>query len=181
MTYRISQVVTKTGDQGQTGLADGSRVRKNSLRIQVIGDVDELNSLLGWVISLQPPEAVSHVLLQIQHQLFAVGGELSLSSGEKVTGEAVAMLEEQIAAINKKLPPLNGFILPGGTVAAAQLQVARSVCRRAERSLTALDEIEEVSPDLRCYMNRLSDLLFILARETNQSAGCPERLFQQVS
>lgn len=181
MAYRISQVMTKTGDQGQTGLADGSRVKKDSLRIQAIGDVDELNSFLGLVISFQPPEAVSNVLIQIQHQLFDVGGELSLPGVKKVTGKTVAMLEGQIVAIGGKLPPINGFILPGGTAAAAQLQVARSVCRRAERSVVALDGTEKVSPDLLYYMNRLSDLLFILARETNRSAGCPEVLSNEVS
>ncbi|MBS7327499.1 MAG: cob(I)yrinic acid a,c-diamide adenosyltransferase [Oxalobacter sp.] len=181
MAYRISQVMTKTGDKGQTGLADGSRVKKDSLRIQAIGDVDELNSLLGLVISFQPPEAVSNVLLKVQHQLFEVGGELSLPGVRKVTGKTVAMLEDQIVAIGGKLPPLNGFVLPRGTAAAAQLQVARSVCRRAERSVVALDGAEKVSPDLLCYLNRLSDLLFILARETNRSAGCPEILSNEVS
>ena len=99
MAYRISQVMTKTGDQGQTGLADGSRVKKDSLRIQAIGDVDELKSLLGLAVSFQPPEAVSNILLQVQHQLFEVGGELSLPGVRKVTGKTVAILEGQIAAI----------------------------------------------------------------------------------
>lgn len=177
MAHRISQVMTKTGDQGQTGLADGSRVKKSSLRIQAIGDIDELNSVLGLAVSFQPPETVSKVLLQIQHQLFAVGGELSSPGSKKVTGEMVGILEGHITAFNGNLP-LDGFVLPGGTVAAAEIQVARSVCRRSERTIVALDATEQVSPDLLRYLNRLSDLLFILARETNRSAGCQESLFR---
>ncbi len=176
---RISKIVTKAGDQGQTGLADGIRVKKNSLPIQVIGDVDELNSHLGLVISLQPPESVSNVLLQIQHQLFAVGEELSSSNSIRITEREIAMLEGQIDASSKKLPSLNGFILPGGTLIAAQIQVARSICRRAERSLVALNEQKTVSPALLCYLNRLSDLLFILAQETNLSAGCQETFLEK--
>lgn len=178
MAHRISQVMTKTGDQDQTGLADGSWVKKSSLRIQVIGDIDELNSILGLAVSFQPPETVSNVLLQIQRQLFAVGGELSSPGSKKVTGEMVGILEGHITAFNGNLPPLDGFVLPGGTVAAAEIQVARSVCRRSERTIVALDATEQVSPDLLRYLNRLSDLLFILARETNRSAGCQESLFR---
>lgn len=176
MAHRISEVMTKTGDKGQTGLADGSRVKKSNLRIQAIGDIDELNSILGLSVSFQPPETVSNVLLQIQHQLFAVGDELSSPGSKKVTREMIGKLEEYIIAFNGNLPPLDGFVLPGGSVAAAEIQVARSVCRRSERSIIALDTVEQVSPDLLHYLNRLSDLLFILARETNRSVGCQENL-----
>jgi len=176
MVGQISKVVTKTGDKGLTGLADGSRVRKNNLCIQVIGETDELNSLLGLIISLRPQETISNVLQQVQHQLFAVGSELSSPGRHYVTAGMVAFLEEQLDVFNRELLPSNGFILPGGTVIAAHIHIARTVCRRTERSLVALSEVERISPDLLSYLNRLSDLLFILAREANRSAGQQETL-----
>lgn len=171
MADHISKVITKTGDQGQTGLADGTRVAKSSLRIKVLGDIDELNSLIGLVVSLHPPSTIGEILLQVQHQLFAVGEELSLPGKVRITEKDIVALESQAIALNSRLPSLKTFILPGGTVIAAQIHVARSVCRRAERSLVELHEKETASPGLMRYLNRLSDLLFILAREANHSAG----------
>ena len=171
MTDHIPQVITKTGDQGQTSLADGTRIAKSSLRIQVIGEIDELNSLIGLVASLHPPFTIGKILIQVQYQLFAVGEELSSPGKVRITEKDIAVLEGEAIALSSKLPFLKTFILPGGTVIAAQIHVARSVCRRAERSLAALHEKEMASPDLMRYLNRLSDLLFILAREANRSAG----------
>ena len=168
MGNRLSAIVTRTGDDGSTGLGDGKRTSKDSLRIHVIGDVDELNSLLGLLRCEPMPESLQNELLIIQHGLFDLGGELSIPGYEIMKGLHVEKLDELLQKYNKDLPPLKEFILPGGSRAASIAHVCRSVCRRAERSLVALGNEEEVGEQARQYLNRLSDLLFVLAREFNR-------------
>lgn len=178
MGHRLSKITTRTGDDGTTGLGDGSRVGKDDLRIEAIGTVDELNSLLG-VLSSQPlPESINRIISRIQHDLFDLGGELSVPDRRVMNEAAVLRLDQEVEAINTNLPPLKEFILPGGTPAAATCHVARTVCRRAERCLVALQRIAAVNPDSLRYLNRLSDLLFVLSRELNRLAGVPDSLWQ---
>lgn len=179
MGHRLSRIVTRTGDSGTTGLGDGSRVDKDSLRIAAIGAVDELNSSVGALLAETPPEAIGALLIDIQHDLFDLGGELSIPGHVAVTADHVARLEQAVEEINADLAPLKEFILPGGTQAAALAHVARTVCRRAERAVVALARQEAVSQDARVYLNRLSDLLFVLARKLNQAAGVPDVLWQK--
>ena len=171
MGHRLSKITTRTGDAGETGLGDGRRVAKDSARIGALGDVDELNSALGAVLAEGLPEGIRNTLLTIQQELFDLGGELSIP-GHALVGEAhVARLEAELEALNRSLPPLKEFILPGGSRAAAASHVARTVCRRAERSLVALGRAEPVSAHARQYLNRLSDLLFVIGRSLNRHAG----------
>ena len=171
MGHRLSKITTRTGDAGQTGLGDGSRVSKASARVQALGDIDELNSALGVLLAEELPANVRELLLDVQHALFDLGGEVSIP-GHRLLGEAqVARLEECIEQWNGELAPLREFILPGGTRAAAAAHLARTVCRRAERSLVALGESESVGEPARRYLNRLSDLLFIAGRLLNRAAG----------
>ena len=175
MGHRLSKITTRTGDAGQTGLGDGSRVSKASARVQALGDIDELNSALGVLLAEELPaevgQNVRELLLEVQHALFDLGGEVSIP-GHSLLGEAqVARLEECIEKWNGELAPLREFILPGGTRAAAAAHLARTVCRRAERSLVALGESERVGEPARRYLNRLSDLLFIAGRLLNRAAG----------
>ncbi len=166
--HRISKVVTRTGDRGETGLANGSRVPKDSLRIVAIGDVDELNSIIGLVVSENEVTDMNAELQIVQNELFNLGGELALGKHALIDEERVIRLEEWICFRNEKLLPLREFILPGGSRTAALLHLARSVCRRAERSVVALGRTEDISPVLQRYLNRLSDLLFVYARLANQ-------------
>jgi cob(I)alamin adenosyltransferase len=178
MGHRLSSIVTRTGDAGTTGLGDGSRVAKDSPRIEAIGTVDELNSNLGVLLAEPLPEAVSALLVAVQHDLFDLGGELSIP-GHQALGEArVVALEAAVEQFNSELPPLKEFILPGGSRAAALAHVGRTVCRRAERTLVALALHDPVSDTARRYLNRLSDLLFVLARTLNRSAGGSDVLWQ---
>lgn len=177
MAYRLSRITTRTGDDGNTGLADGRRIRKNDARIVAIGEVDELNSLLGCCQSLALPDPVHAVLQQIQNDLFCLGGELSLPGYAGITEAMILALDAAIIRFNADLPPLREFILPGGQEAGARLHLARAVCRRAERSLVALLQDADVSLLMLHYLNRLSDLLFILARWTNQAQGADEVLW----
>ena len=171
MANRLSKITTRTGDAGDTGLGDGARVPKDSARIHALGDIDELNSALGLVLAEELPETVRAALLEAQHDLFDLGGELSIP-GHKLLREAqVERLERQLEAWNADLPALKEFILPGGTRAAAAAHLARTVCRRAERSVVALGRKEKVGEHPRRYLNRLSDLLFVAGRVLNRHAG----------
>ena len=170
MKNRISRVVTRSGDQGQTGLADGSRVWKDSTRIDAIGQVDELNSVIGLLISEGLTEKMRQEMQAIQNELFNMGGELAVVTTALMTEEKLLVIEKLAEEYNKELPPLRDFILPGGTRTAALCHLARSVCRRAERSVVALGKQENVSPVLCQYLNRLSDLFFIVARVANKMA-----------
>lgn len=179
MGHRLSKIVTRTGDAGTTGLGDGSRVRKDSPRIAAIGAVDELNSVVGVLLAEAPPAPVAHCLTDVQHDLFDLGGELSIPGHAAITDAHIARVEAAVDRFNADLPPLKEFILPGGTRAAAQAHVARTVCRRAERILIEAAATETVSDRSRIYLNRLSDLLFVLARALNRSAGTPDVLWQK--
>src|SRR5215510_9733399 len=171
MAHRLSKITTRTGDAGETGLGDGARVPKDSARIQALGDIDELNSALGLVLAEELPDAVRAALLEAQHDLFDLGGELSIPGHAMLKEQQVARLEQALEAWNADLPALKEFVLPGGSRAAAAAHLARSVCRRAERSLVALGRKDKVGPPARRYLNRLSDLLFVAARVLNRSAG----------
>ncbi len=179
MGHRLSKIVTRTGDAGTTGLGDGSRLAKDAARIEAIGAVDELNSTLGAVLAEQLPATVADCLREVQHELFDLGGELSIPGSSAVSDAQVTRLEQAVERFNADLPPLKEFILPGGTRAASQAHVARTVCRRAERSLVRLGAIETVGGPARKYVNRLSDLLFVIARVLNRTAGCSDVLWQK--
>ena len=179
MGHRLSKIVTRTGDAGTTGLGDGSRVRKDSPRIAAIGAVDELNSVVGVLLAEGPPAPIAQCLTDVQHDLFDLGGELSIPGHAAITDAHIARVEAAVDHFNADLPPLKEFILPGGTRAAAQAHVARTVCRRAERILIEAAAAEAVSDRSRIYLNRLSDLLFVLARALNRSAGTPDVLWQK--
>ena len=171
MAHRLSKITTRTGDRGETGLGDGSRVAKSSPRVRALGDVDELNSAIGLLVAEEPPAEIAETLGDVQHDLFDLGGELSIP-GHSMLGDAqIERLEARIEAWNGELAPLKEFILPGGTRAAAAAHLARTVCRRAERSLVELKEKEKVSEAALRYLNRLSDLLFIAGRRLNRAAG----------
>jgi cob(I)alamin adenosyltransferase len=169
MANRLTQIATRTGDDGSTGLGDGTRTRKDALRVQAMGDVDELNSSLGVLLAEPLPGDVRELLVTIQHELFNLGGELSIPGYELLKGDAVLRLDEALAHYNTALPRLAEFILPAGTRAAALAHVSRTVARRAERALVALAAHEKVNDAPRQYLNRLSDLLFVLARVLNRA------------
>jgi len=167
MSNRLSRIYTGSGDAGKTSLGNGHKVAKTSQRITTLGEVDELNALLGVVITLLAPEDELTALLQLcQHQLFDLGGELAVASAEyqQITEQHCEELEQLIDKLNQQLPPLKEFILPGGNPAAAHCHHARTVCRRAERQLWALADVEAVHAAGTIYLNRLSDLLFVIAR-----------------
>lgn len=169
MANRLTQIATRTGDDGSTGLGDGSRVRKDHLRIQAMGDVDELNSQLGVLLAEPLPVDVRELLVVVQHELFNLGGELSIPGYELLKANAVLRLDEALAHYNADLPRLKEFILPAGTRSAALAHVGRTVARRAERSVVALGSVQAVRSEPRHYLNRLSDLLFVLARVLNRA------------
>jgi cob(I)alamin adenosyltransferase len=174
MTDRLTHITTRTGDSGETGLADGSRVSKTAPRIHALGDVDELNSQLGVLLVQDLPEDIRRLISQVQNDLFDLGSELAIPGSNLLTDDHLGRLDAAIPAYNALLPPLAEFVLPGGTPAAAHCHVARTVCRRAERSLVALDAADIISDTPRLYLNRLSDLLFILSRCLNRMAGAPD-------
>jgi cob(I)alamin adenosyltransferase len=178
MGHRLSKIVTRTGDAGTTGLGDGSRVAKTSPRIAAIGTVDELNSAIGVVLAEPIPDAIARCLVQVQHDLFDLGGELSIPGAIAVTDVQIARLEADVETFNADLAPLKEFILPGGTRAAALAHVARTVCRRAERAVLEAAVDNTVTEASRIYLNRLSDLLFVVARALNQDAGRPDVLWR---
>jgi len=171
MAHRLSKITTRTGDAGETGLGDGSRVPKDHPRVRALGELDELNSAIGLLAAEPLPAEVAEGLSQVQHDLFDLGGEISIPGHIMVTDEHVARLESLQEAWNAELAPLKEFILPGGTRPAALAHLARTVCRRAERAIVALGEKENVSTPARRYLNRLSDLLFVAGRRLNKSAG----------
>jgi cob(I)alamin adenosyltransferase len=165
MGNRLSRIYTRTGDDGSTGLGDGSRVRKESARVEAYGTVDELNSIVGVLLAVpEIPAAVAACLTEVQHELFDLGGELCIPGHRVITAAHVERLEKSLDAFNDALPPLKEFILPGGGPAAATCHLARAIARRAERRVWALAAAESVSAELTKYLNRLSDLLFVLAR-----------------
>lgn len=168
MGNRLTAIATRTGDDGTTGLGDNTRVSKNSLRVHAMGDVDELNSHIGVLLAEDLPDAVRSLLVEIQHQLFNLGGELSIPGYELLKPEAVVALDAALATHNAALPRLMEFILPAGTRAAALAHVARTVARRAERAVVALGAQDALRPTPRQYLNRLSDLMFVLARVLNR-------------
>jgi cob(I)alamin adenosyltransferase len=178
MANRLSKITTRTGDDGTTGLADGSRVGKDSLRIAALGDVDELNSALGVLLAETLPQKIIDALAQCQHELFDLGGEIAIPGHVSLTENHLARLDALIEQHNTSLPPLKEFILPGGSRAAALCHVARTVARRAERSVVALSHKENVSPLTTQYLNRLSDLLFILCRVINLELGVKDIYWQ---
>jgi len=171
MGKRLTQIATRTGDDGSTGLGNNTRVPKHHLRVHAMGDVDELNSHIGLLLCEPVPAEVRELLLDVQHQLFNLGGELSIPGFELLKEEAVLQLDQALATHNAGLPRLQEFILPGGSRASAQAHVCRTVARRAERAVVALGNQEPVRETPRHYLNRLSDLLFVLARVLNRVDG----------
>lgn len=170
MGNRLSRITTHTGDDGSTGLADKTRVRKDHPRVEAMGEVDELNSQLGLLLTEALPDDIRALLTRIQHHLFDLGGELALPEFSGITEDKLRLLDEAIARYNAALPPLQEFVLPGGSRAAALAHVCRTVCRRAERRVVSLVLSDAVSPRQLQYLNRLSDLLFVLARTLNQGS-----------
>jgi cob(I)alamin adenosyltransferase len=179
MGNRLSKIATRTGDNGTTGLGDGRRVDKDNPHVLAMGDVDELNSHIGLLLCESLPHAIREALIQVQHELFDIGGELCIPGHTAITEEDVLKLDELLAQYNAGLQPLKDFILPGGTRAAAQAHVCRTVCRRAERSIVTLGQDEYLNDYSRQYINRLSDLLFVLARVLNREAGGEDHLWQK--
>ena len=178
MGNRLSKIYTKTGDDGTTGLGDGTRVAKDSVRVAAYGTVDELNSSLGIVLAQEIPAPIREALTQIQHDLFDLGGELCIPGMAMVHEADVERLEQTLDGFNADLPPLKDFILPGGGMAAACCHLARTVCRRAEREVVTLSRSEAVRPEAVRYLNRLSDLLFVLSRVLARASGHGEVLWQ---
>lgn len=179
MGNRLSKIYTRTGDDGTTGLSDGSRVAKDHARINAIGNTDELNSVIGIILAQDIDSETREVLTRIQHTLFNLGGELSLPGHSLIETGDVRFLEQQLDKLNENLEPLKNFILPGGTNTAAFVHLARTVSRRAERSLITLNRNETVSEYMLQYLNRLSDYFFVLARYINMQSGQPDVLWQQ--
>jgi cob(I)alamin adenosyltransferase len=177
MANRLSKIVTRTGDDGTTGLGDGARVGKDSARIAALGKLDELNSALGVVVAECPSERMRAILGSIQNDLFDLGGEISIPGRSALWNAHVEQLERLVERLREPLPPLREFVLPGGSRAAALCHLARAICRRAERSLVALGRAEAVSELSIRYMNRLSDVLFLAARTLNAEAGHPETIW----
>lgn len=174
MGNRLSRIYTRTGDDGTTGLGSGGRIAKDSARMEAIGAVDELNSWIGMTLACKLTTAVEVCLERIQHELFDLGGELSMPGTSLLPAAFVEQLESDLDGFNKDLPPLKEFILPGGSESAARCHLARTVCRRAERALVSLSAQEEINPVSLRYLNRLSDLLFVLARVLARAEGGAE-------
>lgn len=180
MGHRLSKIYTRTGDDGSTGLGDGTRIAKDHPRMQAIGSVDELNSIMGMLIAELPDvDALRPTLSEIQHHLFDLGGELSIPGYEMIKPEHIDALERVLDELNEPLPPLKNFILPGGSRAAAVCHLARSVCRRAERDVVTLARDTAINTAGQHYLNRLSDFLFVLARVLARRDGGQEVLWQQ--
>ncbi len=180
MGKRLSKIYTRTGDDGTTGLGDGTRVAKDSLRVDAYGTVDEANSVIGVVLACTTvPTKIAALLTEVQHDLFELGGELCIPGHSAITDEYVARLESELDDLNKDLPSLKEFILPGGGEAAAACHLARTVVRRAERGVTALATKETVRPEVLRYLNRLSDLLFVIARVLSRAENGQEVLWNR--
>ena len=181
MANRLTKIYTRTGDDGTTGKADGSRIAKDDGLIAAIGDVDELNSVLATVI-IHVPESFTDSLRSVQNRLFDIGAELAMTGSDYgpfpgITADDVAQLEQELDQMNESLAPLKEFILPGGCAAAAHCHHARAVCRRAERSLVSVNRVQALNAELMAYVNRLSDYLFVLARSINHTQGVEEILW----
>ena len=179
MANRLTKIATRTGDDGTTGLADGSRLTKAAPRVEAMGTVDELNSAIGLLLTEDMPSTLRDCLENVQHDLFDLGGELSVPGHAIMSESHCLRLDEALETFNAQLPPLKEFILPGGTRAAACAHLARTACRRAERALVALHAEHPQSPSLLQYLNRLSDLLFVLARVLNRHGGRHDVLWRQ--
>jgi cob(I)alamin adenosyltransferase len=171
MGNRLSRIYTRTGDDGSTGLGDGSRVAKDSARVNAYGTVDEANSAIGLILASEVPDDVRNLLTAIQHQLFDLGGELCIPGHAAIVDADIDRLEQHLDAFNQNLPPLKEFILPGGGEAGARCHIARTVVRRAERETVTLSRLEPVRPEAVRYLNRLSDLLFVLSRVLARASG----------
>ena len=178
MGHRLTKIYTRTGDDGSTGLGDGNRVSKDSPRVEAYGTVDELNSSVGVILACDVPSSVRECLTDVQQGLFDLGGELCIPESEIVTSEQVERLDTALDQFNADLPPLKDFVLPGGTFSAATCHVTRAVCRRAERRVCALAEQATVNRHSLEYLNRLSDLLFVLARALARNEGAKEQLWK---
>ncbi len=178
MGHRLTKIYTRTGDDGTTGLGDGTRVPKDHARVEAFGTVDELNSVLGLLLCELPDDEMHSALTRIQHRLFDLGGELCIPGRSVIAEAQVTELENILDRLNADLAPLKEFILPGGTRGAALCHLARTVCRRAERRVYTLSRSETVSPVSLKYLNRLSDLLFVVARALNQAGGTPDALWK---
>ncbi|MBS3897092.1 cob(I)yrinic acid a,c-diamide adenosyltransferase [Silanimonas sp.] len=178
MGHRLSKIYTRTGDDGSTGLGDGSRVAKDSARVCAYGTVDEANSAIGSVLACEVPAAVREVLVAVQHQLFDLGGELCIPGHATIFDADIQRLEDTLDRFNAELPPLADFILPGGGMAAAQCHLARTITRRAEREVVTLSHHDAVRPEAIRYLNRLSDLLFVLCRVLARESGHGEVLWR---
>jgi cob(I)alamin adenosyltransferase len=179
MGNRLSKIYTRTGDDGSTGLGDGARVAKESLRVEAYGSVDETNSAVGLVLAIPTlPEAVRSCLTEVQHDLFDLGGELCIPGHRMIAPEYVERLERELDAFNDPLPALKDFILPGGGPGAAACHMARAICRRAERRCWSLARVESIAPDALKYLNRLSDLLFVIARVLARAESGSEVLWR---
>lgn len=174
MGNRLSKIYTRTGDKGSTGLGDGSRVDKDSLRVETYGTVDELNSLIGLILAADLEQSVRNCLTRTQHELFDLGGELCMPGYTLIPTDFVEQLEADLDRFNQDLPPLKDFILPGGSEAAARCHLARTVCRRAERLMVSLSKLEDINEVSLRYLNRLSDLLFVIARVLARANGGKE-------
>jgi cob(I)alamin adenosyltransferase len=179
MGYRLSRITTRAGDGGETGLGDGTRVSKDDARIEALGGVDELNSHLGVLLAHTLPEEMRACLIQVQNDLFDLGGELSIPGHRMLDDARIEALDQWLVRYNRELAPLQEFILPGGSAASAQAHVVRSVCRRAERDIVRLQRAGDISPTGLRYLNRLSDLLFVLARTLNRVAGTRDVLWSR--
>ncbi len=178
MGNRLSRIYTRTGDDGTTGLGDGTRIAKDSTRVEAMGTVDELNAVIGVLLTEPLSEAISKTLTRVQHDLFDLGGEICIPGHVMVKAERIAVLEETLDQLNDDLSPLKEFILPGGTRAAAYCHLARTICRRAERQLIRLGHEADVTEVSLQYLNRLSDLLFVMCRVINKDAGCADVLWK---
>lgn len=179
MGHRLSKIYTRTGDAGTTGLGDGERISKTASRVRAMGDVDELNSLIGVLLSDPLGAELGDTLLAVQHDLFDLGGEISIPGSALLPKSAIERLEAAIDRWNDELPPLKEFILPSGSRAAAHCHLARAVCRRAERAIVELADVDEINAALLGYINRLSDLLFVVARVLARQDGGAEVLWDR--
>ncbi len=177
MGNRLSKIYTRTGDGGTTGLGDGSRVAKDSLRVQAMGDVDELNAVVGLILVEPVSDTIRDCLTAVQHDLFNLGGEICMPGYTLIRNERITVIENQLDGFNESLTPLKEFILPGGSRAASYCHLARTVCRRAERKMHTLNNAEPLTKASLQYINRLSDLLFVLCRILNQDAGVSDVLW----
>jgi cob(I)alamin adenosyltransferase len=181
MGNRLSKIYTRTGDRGTTGLGDGTRVPKDSLRVHAMGDVDELNAVIGIMLAEPIPDQITDCLTAVQHDLFNLGGEICIPNMELIKAERITELETTLDAFNDSLEPLKEFILPGGSRAAAHCHLARTICRRAERVMHTLNSEEKLTETSLQYINRLSDLFFVLCRILNKEAGVPDVLWNNAS